>query len=462
MRAVGRYGGRAVRSLVLAAAFVTALSPYRLPAQETSLTIYNDGRLLVRRSWPRAVPSGASAAALDLGVREVEPGSIVALDAGVQVTGSWLSAGTGLDGALRRAVGRDLLFRSEFGNGVRYTRGTLLSVDPPAVRVDSGVAYSFPGIPVFPDSLVQLQPRVEIAFEATRSTPSLRLMYQSSGLSWNASYALLLPRGGSGQGTVSGVARIDNGGAVAIPGAQVQLLAGAVRRAPGGGVIAMRARAADVNQFEEGVAVEAVGGTHVYSLPGTVNFVPGETRTLALFPSGTADVSVEYTLLGGTYGPQGQWPDEMRDQHPEITYRVRRPAQTPFGAVPLPGGVARVYEPDSAGRQQLVGEVPIDHTPAGRDLRLNTGTAFDLTAQRTQTSFERRGDREALSSYRVTLQNAKSAAAVVVVVDQCPGRCEIVSSTVPGEQPTPSTMGFRVTVPAGGSATLEYRLRARW
>jgi hypothetical protein len=95
-------------------------------------------------------------------------------------------------------------------------------------------------------------------------------------------------------------------------------------------------------------------------------------------------------------------------------------------------------------------------------VRVTTGTAFDVTATRTQTAFERRGDRETVSAYRVDLQNAKTQAAVVQVMDQCPGRCEIVSSSQPGEQPSVASVSFKVTVPAGGSATLQYQLRARW
>ena len=49
-------------------------------------------------------------------------------------------------------------------------------------------------------------------------------------------------------------------------------------------------------------------------------------------------------------------------------------------------------EPDSAGRVQLIGESSIDHSPAGEDLRLNAGTAFDLTAKRIQTSYATRRD----------------------------------------------------------------------
>ena len=39
-----------------------------------------------------------------------------------------------------------------------------------------------------------------------------------------------------------------------------------------------------------------------------------------------------------------------------------------------------------------MGEAHLDHTPAGEDLRLSAGTAFDLTAKRVQTSYTTRRD----------------------------------------------------------------------
>ena len=207
---------------------------------------------------------------------------------------------------------------------------------------------------------------------------------------------------------------------------------------------------------------EALGGTHVYTLPGTVDFAPGETRTVPLFARTAASVGPEFMLRPGAYGPSDTWPDALKDQHPEIGYRVRRPAASPFGTVALPAGVMRVYEPDESNRPQLVGEATIGHTPPGRDVRVTTGTAFDVTATRTQTAFTRQNQRETVSAYRVEIQNAKSQEIVVQVADQCPGRCEIVSSSVPGEQPSVASVVFRVTVPANGSAALQYQLRARW
>ena len=463
-RAVKRYGGKAVRAIGAAVLF-TALPLYRLTAQETGVTIYSDGRVIVRRTVAVAVARGVSTVPVDLGVREADPGSIVSLDTAIQVRGARIVAATGVDASLRRSLGREVVFRTGPDSAPHLVRGTLLSMDPPAVRVDGYVLYGMPGTPVFPDSLVQLLPRVELTVEAARAASGLRLMYMSGGLSWGASYALMLPRGGSGQGGVSGVAQIQNNAALSLPGVAVQLLAGDVRRAqqpmPQGGVMRMQAAAA-AETADEGTGEEALGGTHVYTLPGTVDFAPGETRTIALFPRSSAAVEPEFVLRNQGYGIVMEWPDTQRDQHPEIAYRVRRPATGAFGATPLPAGIVRVYEPDSAGRPQLVGETMIQHTPAGRDLRLTTGTAFDLTATRTQTYFERRGPQEVISAYRVELQNARTRAATVAVMDQCPGRCEVVSSSVPAEQTSAQTVSFRVSVPAGGSASVEYRLRARW
>jgi len=472
VRAAERSGGRAVRHawihasvrLCGFAALFAALPPYRLAAQETSVTVYSDGRLLVRRTVPAVVARGTNTVALDLGVREADPSSFVSLDSSVQLRGIRVFGATGVDGSLRRSLGTDVVFRVGADSAPRYLRGTLLSLEPPAVRTDGYVLYGLPGTPVFPDSMVQLQPRVEVTVEATRAANGLKLMYLSSGLSWSASYAMLLPRGGSGQATITGAAQIDNGGAVTLPGAQVQLLAGTVRRVASPSprpMAAMRGVVATSVAEADEPAEEALGGTHVYTLASTVDFAPGETRTVALFARSTAAVEPEFTLRQA-FGITDTWPDAMRDLHPDIGYRVRRPATTPFGTTPLPGGIVRIYEPDEAGRPQLVGEATIGHTPSGRDVRVTTGTAFDVTATRTQTAYSRQGNRESTSAYRVEIQNAKTQAITVQVMDQCPGRCEIMSSSVPGEQPSVTQVTFRVPVPPGGSATLQYQLHARW
>jgi len=432
---------------------------------QTSLTVYQDGRVMVRRTIAAQVPRGVTTLPVDLGARSVDPGTIVALDDGAQVRGVSSVAAAGPEAALRRAVGKEIDWMvARPDSGVRFIRGTLLSVDPPAVRVDGRVVYAFPGTPAFPDSLVSLAPQVDVTVESARDLPALRLAYQAQGLQWRASYSLVLPRGGAGRAAVTGLATIENPGALSFGGAEVQLLAGDVARAFGGGARPMALNEMVVQRAAAAPAPveEAVGETHVYTLPGTVDFAPGETNTVALFARAEAPVEPEYLLRQSWYAFQSRQPQPEQDIHAEVSYLLRRASRTTFGDTPLPAGTFRVLMPDSAGRLQLVGEVMIPHTPAGRELHLATGTAFDVTAQRTQLTFELRGRREAVSSYRVALHNAKDTAVTVQVLAEFPSEWQVLSSTVPSERLSASSVRFPVSVPAGGDATLEYTVRVKW
>lgn len=458
---VGRAATRRAGALVAA----LTLGAGALRAQEASLTIYQDGRVLVRRAFPLQVPRGTSTLGVDLGTRNVDPGTIVALDDGVEVRGAAVAAATGQDAALRRALGRELDFMTGGSDSFpRFVHGTLLSLDPPAVRVNGRVIYAIPGAPAFPESLVSLAPRVDLTLEAARPQRSLRLAYQLQGLQWRASYALILPREAGTRGAITGLATIDNPGGLNFRGAEVQLLAGDVRQAVTPRPMMARSAALEAVTVTGigGPAQESVGETHLYTLPGRVDLAPGESRTVALFPRAEVQVEPEYLLRHGLYVWQVRQVPPEQDLHPEISYLARRPKGSAFGETPLPAGVVRVLVPDSSARLQLVGEVQIQHTPAGRELHLSTGTAFDITAQRTQVTYEPHGSREAVSSYRVTMQNAKSDAVTVQVLEEFPGQWEVLSSSVPPERLSSSSVRFPVAVAAGGEATLEYRIRVRW
>jgi hypothetical protein len=456
-----RGGVRALAILTAALLGVCAVAA----AQETSLTIYQDGRVMVRRAIPAALPRGTSTVSVDLGGRSADPTSLVALDDGVEVRGVVASAATGVAGSLRRALGRDVDFLLG-GDSLRFVRGTVLSLDPPAYRVAGRVVYDLPGRPAFPDSLVQLAPLAEVIVEAARPARALRVAYLAQGLTWRAGYTLIVPASGSGRASMSGAATIENPGALAIGDAQVQLLAGDVRRAYQRGDMAVSGGMPMARAMAPGapapVSEEAVGESHVYTLSGTVDFVAGTSRTVALFAQAAPLVERSYAFRASGYGHQQQWRAVEQDLHAEVTYLVRRPAATPFGDTPLPSGVVRVLIPDSAGRVQLLGEVPIPHTPAGRQLELATGTAFDITAQRTQLTFVQLGRRQVEVSYRVQIQNARGEGATVQVYDEFPGQWEVLSSSVRPERLSSTSVRFAVPVAAAGEATLEYRVRVQW
>ena len=224
--------------------------------------------------------------------------------------------------------------------------------------------------------------------------------------------------------------------------------------------------------FADAAAVEQrVGEFHLYSLPGKSTLLPGLTTSVALFEPVEVPYQRDYVVRGlvpywGFLPQQG----EESEVPVQISYTLKRPHKSGFGDRPLPGGVARLYQPDSAGRAQLVGEAALEHTPAGRDLKLDAGVAFDLTARRVQTTYVTRRDSTkahgvrtvATADYRVTVRNATDSVATVDVIEERAGEWAVLSSSVPAEKLSTVRTRFRVKVPARGEAAVTYRLRIVW
>jgi hypothetical protein len=211
---------------------------------------------------------------------------------------------------------------------------------------------------------------------------------------------------------------------------------------------------------------EEIGEAHLYTIPGRYTLRPGVTTTAALFQPASTSWERVYTVRGMVpwAGPLQQYGDEMK-QPVEVHYVVKRPRPSEFGDRPLPGGTWRIFEADAGGRLQMVGESSSRHTPAGRDLRLAAGSAFDLTATRLQTEYvtTREARRTiATAAYSVTLTNAKDSVVVIDVLEERGGEWQILASSVPGEKLSSTQTRFRMRVPAKGETVLTYRVRVIW
>jgi hypothetical protein len=436
---------------------------------QTSVTIYNDGRVLVRRDLAIAVPKGASSHKVAIG--PVEPASLFPLDSGVAITRLSYDGATDEGSALRRSVGRRVVFR------LPETHDTLsalvLGVDPLRLQLPDGrVAFQPPGAALYPAEVVVADPTASVDLWSNRTRERLRLGYFTGGATWQASYQVML-HGRTAR--VAGMAVLESQG-LRTENADLQLLAGSVGRAdkepqPPPRPLARQAEA--MAAFADAAAVEQrVGEFHLYTLPGKHSLLPGLTTSVALFEPADVPVERNYVVRGlvpywGFVPQQG----EQEEEAPvEVSYTLTRPHKAEFGSRPLPGGVARIFQPDSAGRPQMIGEAAIEHTPAGRDLKLDAGVAFDLTARRIQTGYVTRRDSTkaygirtvATADYRVTVRNATDSTATVDVVEERAGEWAVVSSSVPAEKLSSTRTRFRLKVPSRGEAAVTYRLRIVW
>jgi len=444
--------------------------PVGLRAQDasTSVTLFASGRVLVRRTLTLNLPAGASTQTLPLGI--FSPSTLTSLDPGVTISRVAQDQTWSEDVLLRRNVGR--AFDIELGDKSKR-RATLIAVDPERWEwADGGVFFGRPGRILWAKEMVPAARTVDVALQSDRARQGWKLMYETSGSSWAASYRMFLGNAGRIEGGASLVA-----GSLELGSAEVQLVAGNIGVPQGAGANgfeeASMATAPSSREFAKAAAPppqsESVGEIHLYTLPERVTFTSGMQVVVPLFNPVAVKPELRLTVGGGIayYGGLNQQPDEQ-PVPVGVAYRLERKNGTSFGDLPLPGGTMSVFDIDKAGRPQLIGQGTIGHTAAGEELMVNTGTAFDVTAKRVQTDYTTSRTAVqpvrtvATAAYRITLQNAKDSAVVVEVREDHTGEWSVIESSVPAQKKSSTRTVFTVTVPAKGTATLTYRVRVVW
>ncbi|NLW32673.1 MAG: DUF4139 domain-containing protein, partial [Fibrobacter sp.] len=127
--------------------------------------------------------------------------------------------------------------------------------------------------------------------------------------------------------------------------------------------------------------------------------------------------------------------------------------------MPLPAGNVRIFTADSKGRQQFIGEDHIDHTPENGMVQLKSGEAFDIIAEKKQTSFKQISTQLWESEWKVELKNHKNDAVTVGVVQPMMGNWEIVKSNYDYEKIDAFKVMFKIPVKKQGEAELSYQVK---
>jgi hypothetical protein len=445
----------------------------RTAAGQTSLSIYGDGRVVVRRTMAQPLEKGRNTVTAKL--EALDPATLFSPDTSVALVSAVWRPATDRAVALGHALGQTLSFvRLRTGGGADTVRATVIRSDPPQYRLPDGrLLLAEPGEPLFPPELVRTTPELTVVLEAARPRPHVELAYVVAGAArWEAVYQVQLL---GAKCTVSGTATITSQGLRA-DSAEVQLVAGSINRARAGPpppqIFRAQALAAVAVTGEASASEQAVGEAHVYLLPGRLALEPGVPLAVALFPGASVPYTRELVVRGAlpARGFLGQAPAEPNRVPVEVWYTLARARGTPFGDRPLPGGTVQVYQGDSAGRLQLVGEARSDHTAPGRELRIQAGEAFDVTAERVETDYAqeplppaRRGmppRQRVTATFRVTLANAKPEAVTVDVREARVGTWRVTYPSLPAEKLSATEVRFRVSVPANGDATLTYTVQA--
>ena len=302
------------------------------------------------------------------------------------------------------------------------------------------------------------QPTLSLLLEASAGPRSLELSYLSGGLSWKADYVARLSADGR-QMDLSGWATLNNRSGTDYRDARLQLVAGALNRVQDSGTLLARKASVAALRASPAPVEEQLLDYHLYRFERPVSIADQQSKQLSLLAAQAVPVRREYLVDTGMleFGPQEPGVQQFK---PSVWLEFDNRG----GALgqPLPAGVVRFYAPDRQGEAQFVGEDRINHSARDETVRLRLGTAFDLSAERRQTSFRQLGERSSESGWRMTLRNARDEAVTIRVQQALAGDWEIVQESLRSSKPSAQTAAWQVELPARGSAQLDYTVRTRW
>jgi len=437
---------------------------------DVALTAYNDGLGLVRDTRELTLPTGE----LFLDFRDVaeriKPETVslqsLASERSLTVFEQNYEYDLMSPSKLKEKYVGEMVKLQSFSekDGFETVDARLLSVNEgPIYEVDGEIYLGHPGQVVLPDVPEDLRatPTLVWLLDNALSNQELELTYLTEGISWKADYVINLARDDRSM-DLTGWITLDNRSGATYENAELKLVAGDVHRVerrPEPREMRMMMDAA-VAERAAPAEQEAFAEYHLYTIPRRTTIRQNQQKQVLLLEADNIVSDKHYELHAPSHFFR-QRVGTQRDLRPEVYIEFANEEGNNLG-MPLPGGIMRVYQEDSAGMPQFAGEDRIDHTPRDEDVRLKIGSAFDVLADRVQTDFTRVSDRVTESSFEITLRNHKDADVTVDVVENLQGDWEILDSSHNYEQRDARTALFSLDVPSRGETVLTYDVRVRW
>jgi hypothetical protein len=374
---------------------------------------------------------------------------------------------------LRKYVGRDVtLVRYRMNNGVtreEEVKAHLLSYNTaPVWRINGEIVTGLQADHIrFPELPGNLFPRPTLIWSlrndgATRHR--VEAAYLATQLAWSADYVLTVARGDA-TADIDGWVTVTNASGTQFRNASLQLVAGNVNRVR---QLMDKAMNLPLERREMAVAApppmaqEAFSDYHLYTLARKTSINDNQTKQVSMLGATAFPVKKRYVVDGhAMYYRNAQHPGSPLKDDVQVFYQLTNDEKSGLG-MPMPAGVVRVYQADSRGGTQFVGEDRIGHTPKDETLNLKIGTAFDVVAERKQTAFEKVSSSVYELEYEVVLRNHKADPISVEVNEPIGGTWRMLNSTHPHTKTGAWAAQFTVPVARDGAATLRYRVRVTY
>jgi hypothetical protein len=372
---------------------------------------------------------------------------------------------------LRKYVGRDVTLvrtKQEGGTTVEeniqarllsYNNGPVWRIGGEIVTGLFATQYKFPELP---DNLYSRPTLVWTLENQGGANHQVEASYLAGGMAWNADYVLTVARDDR-SGDLDGWVTLRNGSGTSFKNASLQLVAGDVNRVYG----RMMDSASEVKMAGRAgappaMAQEAFSDYHLYSLARRTTINNNETKQVSMLGATGFPVHKRYVVDGqAMYYRNAQHPGSALKDDVQVFYQLKNVEASGLG-MPLPGGIVRVYQSDSKGALQFVGEDRIVHTPKDETVNLKIGHAFDVVCERKQTDFQKISSNVYEMEFEVTLRNHKTSPVTVEVNEPIGGTWRMLESSYRWIKTDAWAAQFTVPVAIDGTSVLRYRVRVTY
>lgn len=331
-----------------------------------------------------------------------------------------------------------------------------------ANEIITGMAADRYVFPDLPENLYSKPTLVWLLDNRYAGEQTVVASYLTGDMNWSADYVLTVGSDQKVAGLNGWVSIVNNSG-TSFRKAQLQLVAGQVHqvRAGFGGGVA-RSMAMEAVPAAPQFAQEALSEYHLYTLGRRTNLQNSETKQISLLSATGINIEKTFEVDGQNYYYRSAQRPGAPIKDPVQVFIKFKNAEANSLGMPLPAGTVRVYQADSKGRVQFIGEDSIGHTPKDELVSLHIGDAFDVVEERKQTEFSQLGSRTYEMAYEITLRNHKPDPITVEVNEPFGGDWTIADSNFKYEKTSAFSARFTVPVPANGESVLKYRVRVHW
>jgi hypothetical protein len=453
---------------MLLASVALLLAPLTAQAQgrDVSVTIYNSNLALVEDARSLDLKAGRQKLEFKDVSAAIRPETVSLSAPGVTILEQNFDYDLLTpDKLMEKAVGQQVkIVRTNPGDGKETTEvatvlaakeGVVLKIgDRIEVLRDDGVPTRviFDKVP----ETLRARPTLSVSVEAaTAGARQAKLSYLTSGLSWKADYVALFDEVRNTM-DLQGWITLSNNSGTPFENARTQLVAGDVNQLNDGGGFQPRRSPGMISAGTESGVGERVADYYVYPLPERTTIASNQSKQVGFLSAQGVTAKKVYEVREGWFTSQAEPTKAV------VAIQFSNARLAGLGSQ-LPMGTMRVYMRDAAGDPKFVGENAIGHTPAGSELSIKTGEAFDVSSQSTLVAESRVSKRLTRYEMRYLLRNAKDTPVTVELRQGGLGRdATVKAESLKGRRIDAGTLGWSVPVPANGETVVTFTVETGW